>query len=124
VLAQVDGGGPNGAGKMTTIRVIATLLEPMAGRVEVDGYDVSIDPHEVRRIIGYMPDHAGVYERVTVRESGRKGLLGSRGSGPHGNLGVSWWTISERRIGPLPAGLPVGAVEDLLVGKPQHQDAR
>ena len=60
--------GPNGAGKTTTIRVISTLLEPMAGRVEVDGLDVSTDPDQVRRIIGYMPDHAGVYERVTVRE--------------------------------------------------------
>jgi len=60
--------GPNGAGKTTTIRIISTLLEPMAGRVEVDGFDVSIDPDEVRRRIGYMPDHAGVYERVTVRE--------------------------------------------------------
>ncbi|MBI5533589.1 MAG: ATP-binding cassette domain-containing protein [Deltaproteobacteria bacterium] len=60
--------GPNGAGKTTTIRVIATLLEPMAGRVEVDGFDVSIDPEEVRHRIGYMPDHAGVYDRVTVRE--------------------------------------------------------
>ena len=60
--------GPNGAGKTTTIRVMATLLEPMAGRVEIDGLDVTIDPESVRRIIGYMPDHAGVYERVTVRE--------------------------------------------------------
>ncbi len=60
--------GPNGAGKTTTIRVMATLLEPLAGRVEVDGYDVTIDPLAVRKIIGYMPDHAGVYERVTVRE--------------------------------------------------------
>ena len=60
--------GPNGAGKTTTIRVMATLLEPMAGRVEVDGIDVTIDPEEVRRRIGYMPDHAGVYERITVRE--------------------------------------------------------
>jgi ABC-2 type transport system ATP-binding protein len=60
--------GPNGAGKTTTIRVIATLLEPMAGRVEVDGLDVAVDPEKVRRIIGYMPDHAGVYERITVRE--------------------------------------------------------
>jgi len=60
--------GPNGAGKTTTIQVIATLLEPMAGRVEVDGYDVSIDPERVRHQIGYMPDHAGVYDRVTVRE--------------------------------------------------------
>jgi ABC-2 type transport system ATP-binding protein len=60
--------GPNGAGKTTTIRVMATLLEPMAGRVEVDGIDVSIDPESVRKRIGYMPDHPGVYDRITVRE--------------------------------------------------------
>jgi ABC-2 type transport system ATP-binding protein len=60
--------GPNGAGKTTTIRIMATLLEPMAGKVEIDGWDVSIDPEAVRKVIGYMPDHAGVYERVTVRE--------------------------------------------------------
>ena len=48
--------GPNGAGKTTTIRLMATLLEPMAGRVEIDGIDVSIDPDQVRKIIGYMPD--------------------------------------------------------------------
>ena len=60
--------GPNGAGKTTTIRVIATLLEPMAGRVVVDGVDVALHPERVRRVVGYMPDHAGVYERITVRE--------------------------------------------------------
>jgi ABC-2 type transport system ATP-binding protein len=60
--------GPNGAGKTTTIRVMATLLEPATGRVEIDGLDVTIDPDKVRRVIGYMPDHAGVYERITVRE--------------------------------------------------------
>lgn len=60
--------GPNGAGKTTTIRLMATLLEPMAGRIEIDGFDVAMNPKEVRRLIGYMPDHAGVYERITVRE--------------------------------------------------------
>jgi ABC-2 type transport system ATP-binding protein len=60
--------GPNGAGKTTTIRIMATLLEPMAGRVEIDGIDVALDPDRVRRMVGYMPDHAGVYERITVRE--------------------------------------------------------
>jgi len=60
--------GPNGAGKTTTIRILATLLEPTAGRIEVDGHDVTIDPEAVRRVLGYMPDHAGVYDRVTVRE--------------------------------------------------------
>ncbi len=60
--------GPNGAGKTTTIRVMATLLEPTAGRVEIDGIDVTMEPEAVRRLIGYMPDHAGVYDRITVRE--------------------------------------------------------
>jgi ABC-2 type transport system ATP-binding protein len=60
--------GPNGAGKTTAIRVMATLLEPMAGRVEVDGLDVALEPERVRKIVGYMPDHAGVYDRITVRE--------------------------------------------------------
>jgi ABC-2 type transport system ATP-binding protein len=60
--------GPNGAGKTTTIRVMATLLEPLSGKVEIDGIDVALEPARVRRLIGYMPDHAGVYERITIRE--------------------------------------------------------
>ena len=60
--------GPTGAGKTTTIRMMATLLEPMAGRVEIDGIDVMMEPERVRRMIGYMPDHAGVYDRISVRE--------------------------------------------------------
>ena len=60
--------GPNGAGKTTTIRCIATLMEPTAGSVEVMGHDVGIEPDAVRRRLGYMPDHAGVYERIAVRE--------------------------------------------------------
>ncbi len=60
--------GPNGAGKTTTLRIIATLLEPMAGRVEVAGHDVVLEPEAARRIIGYMPDYSGVYQRLSVRE--------------------------------------------------------
>jgi ABC-2 type transport system ATP-binding protein len=60
--------GPNGAGKTTTIRIMATLLEPSSGKVEIDGIDAIEDPVGVRRALGYMPDHAGVYERITVRE--------------------------------------------------------
>src|SRR5690606_37312751 len=60
--------GPNGAGKTTTIRMMATLLEPDDGRVLVDGLDVCERPSEVRRVLGFMPDGFGVYERVTIRE--------------------------------------------------------
>ena len=60
--------GPNGAGKTTTIRCIATLLEPTSGLVEVSGHDVTLAPELVRKRLGYMPDHAGVYDNVTVRE--------------------------------------------------------
>ena len=60
--------GPNGAGKTTTIRMMATLLEPDEGRVLVDGIDVVEAPAEVRKILGFMPDGFGVYERITVEE--------------------------------------------------------
>ncbi len=60
--------GPNGAGKTTTLRMMATLLEPAEGRVLVDGLDVVERPVDVRRVLGFMPDGFGVYERVTVLE--------------------------------------------------------
>jgi ABC-2 type transport system ATP-binding protein len=60
--------GPNGAGKTTTIRVMSTLLDPTAGRVTVQGRDVVADAEAVRRLIGFMPDTFGVYERITVEE--------------------------------------------------------
>ena len=60
--------GPNGAGKTTTIRVMTTLTPPTSGRVEVCGHDVAVEPQEVRRLIGYMPDFAGIYPNMTVRE--------------------------------------------------------
>ena len=60
--------GPNGAGKTTTLRMMATLLEPDEGRVLIDGYDVVERPADVRRVLGFMPDSFGVYDRVTVQE--------------------------------------------------------
>ena len=60
--------GPNGAGKTTTLRILATLLTPTRGRAAVEGYDVVRDAAEVRRIISYLPEEAGAYERLTGHE--------------------------------------------------------
>jgi ABC-2 type transport system ATP-binding protein len=60
--------GPNGAGKTTTMRILATLLAPTAGEARVCGIDVTADPIEVRRRIGYMPDFYGVYDDLRVWE--------------------------------------------------------
>lgn len=60
--------GPNGAGKTTTLRTLYSLIRPDRGRALVDGIDVAIDPLEVRRRIGVLPDARGLYPRLTVRE--------------------------------------------------------
>ncbi|MES2995354.1 MAG: ABC transporter ATP-binding protein [Verrucomicrobiota bacterium] len=60
--------GANGAGKTTTMRILATLDYPTFGSAEVCGFDVVQQPSEVRRLIGWMPDHFGNYEHMTVLE--------------------------------------------------------
>jgi ABC-2 type transport system ATP-binding protein len=60
--------GSNGAGKTTTLRMLATLLEPDAGTAFLNGIDIRLDPMSVRKQIGYMPDHFGLYEDVKVWE--------------------------------------------------------
>lgn len=60
--------GPNGAGKTTTIRILATLLLPSSGQAWIGGHDVTRAPEAVREVLGYMPDHWGVYPDLTVRE--------------------------------------------------------
>lgn len=60
--------GPNGAGKTTTIRALSSLLVPDDGDVEVCGVDAISHPEAARRLVGYVPDSAGVYERLSVRE--------------------------------------------------------
>jgi len=60
--------GPNGAGKTTTLRMLGTLLRPTAGTAEIDGWSVTGNPDEVRRVIGFMPDVFGVYDDMKVWE--------------------------------------------------------
>ena len=60
--------GPNGSGKTTTMRMIATLLTPDYGEAYICGKSIYNDPREIRRLVGYMPDFFGVYDDMTVIE--------------------------------------------------------
>jgi ABC-2 type transport system ATP-binding protein len=60
--------GPNGSGKTTTMRILATLLQPTWGEAYVGGYSIYTHPKEIRRIIGFMPDFFGVYDDMKVIE--------------------------------------------------------
>jgi ABC-2 type transport system ATP-binding protein len=60
--------GENGAGKTTTLSMLATLTTPTSGKAFVNGYEVTRQPNEVRKSIGYMPDSFGVYDDLTVDE--------------------------------------------------------
>lgn len=60
--------GPNGAGKTTTIRMLTGTLTPTAGRVLVDGIDVTADPIAAKKKIGFVPDGADVFDRLSGLE--------------------------------------------------------
>jgi ABC-2 type transport system ATP-binding protein len=61
--------GPDGAGKTTTLRLLAGLLSPESGTVQVAGLDVAKKPDEVRDRIGYMSQRFGMYPDLTVEEN-------------------------------------------------------
>ena len=61
--------GPDGAGKTTTLRMLAGILRPTAGDARVGGHSVATDPDRVRPHIAYMSQRFGLYEDLTVREN-------------------------------------------------------
>jgi len=74
--------GPNGSGKTTTLRIIATLLKPTRGEVYVYGVNVVKNPLESRKLMNYLPEEAGAYRdlsgldfirfMLSIRFSGRR----------------------------------------------------
>ncbi|HPB32061.1 MAG TPA: ABC transporter ATP-binding protein, partial [Candidatus Sumerlaeota bacterium] len=60
--------GPNGAGKTTAMRIIATLDEPTEGEISIGGRSIREYTYDIRRMIGFMPDHYGTYPDLTVTD--------------------------------------------------------
>ncbi len=61
--------GPDGAGKTTTLRMLAGIMPPDAGRATVAGCDVVRDPERAKHDLSYMPQRFGLYEDLTVDEN-------------------------------------------------------
>jgi ABC-2 type transport system ATP-binding protein len=61
--------GPDGAGKTTTLRMLAGVLAPDAGAITVAGHDVVRDPESAKHDLSYMPQRFGLYEDLTVNEN-------------------------------------------------------
>ncbi len=97
--------GPNGAGKTTTISILTTLLKPTAGRARVEGIDVVLHPHDVRRKLGLVFQRSTADEELTGRENMaiQAGLYGHTGA-----------TV-DRRITDLLSQMDLGPVGDRLV---------
>ena len=103
--------GPNGAGKTTLLSILATVTRPSAGTFLWEGRDAVADPLAVRRVLGFLPQDFGVYERLTAREFlvylGR--LKGLSGSGLKGRVAelltlVNLHGAADRRLGGFRAG--------------------
>lgn len=75
--------GPNGAGKTTVMRILTTYLYPFSGTAKIGGHDIIENPIEVRRMTGYLPETAPLYQDMQVDEylsfvGASRGILGKR----------------------------------------------
>ena len=119
--------GPNGAGKTTALRILTGMLSPTAGSVQIDGLDVVAHSLEIRRRIGYLPEHIALYPELRVQEylSYRAAIKGVAAKERRAriNAAMERCVVTEVRrqlIGRLSKGYRQRvALADCLLGRPK-----
>jgi len=114
--------GPNGAGKSTMMKIISCFLPPTSGEASVDGYDIFEHDLEVRKRVGYLPEHNPLYLDMYVREylsflAGVHGLGKNKRSRIEEIIGITGLGLEQnKKIGALSKGYRqrVGLAQALL----------
>ena len=98
--------GPDGAGKTTTLRMLAGIMPPDAGTATVAGFDVVRDPEGAKHALSYMPQRFGLYEDLTVDENIRfyADLFGVRKAEREAALGATAAGRGHERVSQAPGG--------------------
>ena len=101
--------GPNGAGKTTLMQMIATITRPTGGRILFRGHDVTREPEQLRRTLGYLPQDFGVYDNLTAQEflGYFAALKGVRGTAKVREMleAVNLHHVANRTIGGFSGGM-------------------
>jgi len=104
--------GPNGSGKTTTLRMIATMISPNSGTIKINDKDVSIDGRLARKSIGFMTNQTALYDRLSPYEmvkyfadlnSMDKSVFDKRCKDIFDRLNMN--TFANKRIGTLSSGM-------------------
>ena len=104
--------GPNGSGKTTTLRMIATMISPTSGTIKINDKDVLIDGRLARKSIGFMTNQTALYDRLSPYEmvkyfadlnSMDKSLFDKRCKDIFDRLNMN--TFANKRIGTLSSGM-------------------
>lgn len=115
--------GPNGAGKSTLMKIIATISSPTSGQILLDGTDITKNPNQIRKILGYLPQDFGVYPNLNAYEfleyiAAMKGIGGANLKERIAQLleGVNLMDAAKKPIGTYSGGMKqrIGIAQVLL----------
>ena len=120
--------GPNGAGKSTLMRTIAGLQELDSGSITIGDIDVSKHKHELRKVLGYLPQEFGLYPKVNALElfdhlATMKGITDSKERGKLSKSVISQtnlWKYRNRKLGTFSGGMKQRfGIAQALIGEPK-----